>query len=335
MAEMLTTWGTSLPVLPALMAFSHLEPKDLCSVSRVCHQWREVAADNGVWKRLCVHHYGEEEPALSKDGQSAKELYAQLHTSFGPKYHFVVARVRRFWREMERFLAHAAPAMAQTLRPGASEKALDDVAKKLGYPLNMDLRCLYRIHDGQSALSADEGGLLGSFTFYDYAQNLVFQPCHDLVARSRALTDGLRGPLRNSVALAGSPSMHSGIALLQATDGGVFRRSCGQHTWRYHTSLLGYLEAYLAELRAGSYVVLRSRSIFLYPNRNLPTAVTNDIVVTVGVTFAPEVSVLTPGRPDKTALVFSYNVTIVNRPTASAHPVSFVRATGRLRTTER
>jgi hypothetical protein len=100
-----------------------------------------VAADNGVWKKLCVHHYGEEEPALSQDGQSAKELYAQLyaasrprlshccsHTSFGPKYHSVVARVRRFWREMERFLAHAAPAMAQTLRPGASEKALDDVA---------------------------------------------------------------------------------------------------------------------------------------------------------------------------------------------------------------
>lgn len=50
------------------------------------------------------------------------------HTSFGPKYHSVVARVRRFWREMERFLAQAAPAVAKTLRPGASEKALDDVA---------------------------------------------------------------------------------------------------------------------------------------------------------------------------------------------------------------
>ena len=35
-------------------------------------------------------------------------------------------------------------------RPGASEAALDEVQQRLGQPLPLALRALYRIHDGQT-----------------------------------------------------------------------------------------------------------------------------------------------------------------------------------------
>ena len=78
--------------------------------------------------------------------------------------------IRDHWNAIETHLARLAPAVLKSLRPGASERSLQTLEKRLGFPLPADLRQSLAIHDGQLPklkYPAGKGGRLGWAWFFD------------------------------------------------------------------------------------------------------------------------------------------------------------------------
>jgi len=113
--------------------------------AQVNRMWRQAAADDRLWANLCVRDWLVEEP--SKDC-SWYQTYL-LHNIAWHRYEPQYARVKRAWNRLEAFLRAHFPLLLTTLRPGCTEEELDTAEEKLGVHLPLDLRCSYRIHNGQ------------------------------------------------------------------------------------------------------------------------------------------------------------------------------------------
>src|SRR5262245_7500061 len=67
--------------------------------------------------------------------------------------------MKTIWDRISVWLAANAPAVAESLHPGATDRKIRAVERKLGLPLPEDVKASYRIHDGQKLV--DEGFLYG------------------------------------------------------------------------------------------------------------------------------------------------------------------------------
>ncbi|KAH8032100.1 hypothetical protein HPB51_023084 [Rhipicephalus microplus] len=126
-----------------------------------------------------------------------RELYHDLR-----RYVHCYAAMKTAWQKIKTFMQKHCPVIAQSIKAGTTEEQLDAAERKLGVRFPDDLRCCYRIHNGQRLASPGDGlqgcmpltfclhsGLTQFIALHDtdgHAPGCVFYPSQDL-------TQGVRG----------------------------------------------------------------------------------------------------------------------------------------------
>lgn len=319
--------------------FSFLDPRDLAAAACTQRGWRlAVGQEEGIWRGLCEAHFALS-AAASPDRQPLpgfKAAYGSWQLSFG-KYGEMAGRALRAWRQVEDWAQQHFPAVAASLRPGASEDALDAVQAELGFRLCPALRVIYRVHDGQ-ALEFDRQvdnqrtamhdsvfhGLFGGYSFYNHMVSTRMLPLRRLLRWTRTAHSTLGfGPEDRRVLFAASHNFNKmlycdcrdglvriatvdKVTCLQAVPADSQAGACD--------GVLRWFEEYAAALAAGRFGVepleseyAESRGISLFPQ--LPPwrseAVTEGVRVCACPLFVPE---LTQVSNVERSYFFSYSI---------------------------
>ncbi|KAH6924212.1 hypothetical protein HPB50_013857 [Hyalomma asiaticum] len=138
---------------------SYLDYQDLIRCSRLSRRLRDVCAHDPHWRGLCWKYWLETElPEGATWRSHFQELYRDLR-----RYVHCYAAMKSAWQKIKTFMQKHCPVIAQSIKgnAGATEHELDQAEGKLGVRLPDDLRCCYRIHNGQRLASP---GLMGSMS---------------------------------------------------------------------------------------------------------------------------------------------------------------------------
>jgi len=142
-----------LPVEVLSIVFSFLTPKEIARCQISFKAFSRVPCDHLYKKWISKHFCVNTKPA----GKPWKGLYAEYYKNFG-KYLSCYAPIRSAWDVFEK--------LPIPLAKGLSEAEIDHIEQIIGCKLPLDVRCSYRIHDGQEI--SGEFGLLGGYQFYNY-----------------------------------------------------------------------------------------------------------------------------------------------------------------------
>ena len=123
----------------------YLGVEDLLSVGAVSKHWRSTANTHRVWKRLCGSVWG----AVPEADELAFDVFTRIAAD-NWKYRSCYAAVNGVWDRFKAWTAVHSPELGKTLNGPASEEALDVAEAALGHPLPLDVRCFYKIHNGQA-----------------------------------------------------------------------------------------------------------------------------------------------------------------------------------------
>jgi F-box protein 3 len=196
------------PAIPAAclhVVLAQLPAAALASLSAVSRDFRDALQDDAVWRHRCALDYGVTTMA-GPDMQPAPSFRATcaawhpLFKRYGP----LAARAAAAWRRVEGWTAAHVPAVAASLRPGATEAELDEAEAQLGFALPEALRALYAVHDGQR-LEFDDGmdadrpavgpslfhGLFGGYCVYTHVVSTRMLPLRRMVMWTRRVADRL------------------------------------------------------------------------------------------------------------------------------------------------
>lgn len=144
-----------------LSILAYLNFKDLISCSKVNSSLNSICSHNSLWRTLCKKYWLDEE---CPENLSWKQHFINWYADYG-RYIHCYRKVKTVWNKFYKFLEANCPDIRHSVNNGASESELDDAEQKLKYKLPLDLRCAYRIHNGQTFESF---GLLGSVTLSTY-----------------------------------------------------------------------------------------------------------------------------------------------------------------------
>ncbi|XP_074655335.1 F-box only protein 3-like [Tubulanus polymorphus] len=181
-------FSTSILDLPheaVLHICRYLDYPDLKSLGQTCKMLQDIADDNFFWKKLCKYYWLDE---CCPEGKSWKQHFYSIYEQFG-RYKDVYRKIRRAWKKIEEFTKENCPVIHRTLNKGLSETQLAEIEEKLQCNLPEDLRCSYRIHNGQEICCNTNqfvfAGLMGTKTSYmqlfqegDYYFNNNFSSDH-------------------------------------------------------------------------------------------------------------------------------------------------------------
>lgn len=159
---------SELPRELLLHILSFLDFKDMIRCSFVCCTINELAKDDMYWKLQCKICWNQE---ICPDNLTWKEYFIRFYFDFG-SYLDIYGAVLKAWNQIESFIKENCPDTFSSLNVGSSEKDLDDFEERLGLKLPNDVRCVYRIHNGQ--IWTDNGppvGLFGTIHNYDHFRN--------------------------------------------------------------------------------------------------------------------------------------------------------------------
>jgi len=68
----------------------------------------------------------------------------------------IVAQVHRLWSRLEKHLTEKRPGVLKALNPPATEEEIKEFESKLGYPLPIEFRTLYKLHNGQESQKTEK-----------------------------------------------------------------------------------------------------------------------------------------------------------------------------------
>lgn len=158
----------------------HLPPASLGMCIAVNKHFRDyLQADDDLWRRRCEALYGVTQPQGpdQKPLPSFRAACGQWHL-LCVKYGSLALRALRAWAQAKAWLQINFPEILLSLRPGASEEALNEAQRRLQTFFPPALRVLYRIHDGQDIVdrriflgrksACMFQGLFGGYNFYSH-----------------------------------------------------------------------------------------------------------------------------------------------------------------------
>ncbi|XP_071829569.1 F-box only protein 3-like [Apostichopus japonicus] len=149
--------------------FCYLDLKSLVRVSQTCKRLRNCAYTDGNWKILCQRYW----LLTERERSTWREDFIAWYIDLG-RYMYVYGPIRRLWDRILGCVRIKSPAIYETLNgPPATEQALDDIEYRLQRPLPKELRCSYRICNGQNLKTSHsretEYGLLGMLIANNYS----------------------------------------------------------------------------------------------------------------------------------------------------------------------
>lgn len=329
---------TELPHSCLARVFSFLSPTDLAAVACTHRAWRKaVDGEEPLWHALCEAEFCLAAP-VGPDRQPLpgyKAAYAAWRTSFG-KYGALATRALRAWRKIEEWTAAHFPAVATSLRPGATEEALDEVERQLGIRLCPAMRVLYRVHDGQE-LEFDRQvdkqrtamhdsvfhGLFGGYSFYSHLVSNRMLPLRRMVRWTRTAHSQLGFDAGDCRVLFAASHNFNKMVYCDGVDGSVRIATVDKVTCLQavpagepgvNDGVLRWFEAYADALSSGRFAVEalegeypESVGISLFPR--LPPwrseAVTEGVRVHAAPLFIPELTKLSQGERQ---YFFAYSV---------------------------
>eukprot|EP00775_Hariotina_reticulata_P004185 gene4185-4433_t len=196
-----------LEIACLVRVFSFLPAKDCGQAACVHRLWRDVLADDMLWKPHLATDFAAV-TAVNPNGTAAasfRAAYASWQTAYADVCGPLLARSLAAWNSIKAWLAEHSPQILETLNPGATAEQLAEAEEQLGHPLPAAMRCIYRIHNGQdlkldkpknvsndgsdeSGSDDDEGppkrlmmGLFGCLAFYEHITSNALQPLSQVV----------------------------------------------------------------------------------------------------------------------------------------------------------
>lgn len=161
---------------------SYLDYKTICRVSQVCKQLQICAYEDGPWKSFCAKYWLDEDKRHPE--KSWRENFIIQYEDLG-RYIDMYADVKRLWNRIFAVLEQKLPRVLETLLGPTTEENLNNLERLLGKPLPEEMRCSYRICNGQvvaSRLLADTRfGLFGTFSVYNYNLSEVLLPVERII----------------------------------------------------------------------------------------------------------------------------------------------------------
>uniref|UniRef100_A0A131YLE5 F-box protein 3 n=1 Tax=Rhipicephalus appendiculatus TaxID=34631 RepID=A0A131YLE5_RHIAP len=276
---------------------SYLDYQDLIRCSRLSRRLRDVCAHDPHWRGLCWKYWLETElPEGATWRSHFQELYRDLR-----RYVHCYAAMKTAWQKIKTFMQKHCPVIAQSIKgnAGTTEEQLDTAERKLGVRFPDDLRCCYRIHNGQRLASP---GLMGSMSIPTHYRSESLLDLETAIAGFQS-RDGLQGCMPLTFCL------HSGLTqfiALHDTDGHapgcVFYPSQdltqgvrGHPLDAFITarSFQEWFTGYADMLENEEFVVLDNQPYRFYhvPGCELTT---DNITVSVATCFMPELSSVNP-----------------------------------------
>ncbi|CAN8023275.1 unnamed protein product [Ixodes persulcatus] len=290
--------GISLADMPCEILVnicSYLDFHDLMRCSRVSRRLRDVCTHDANWKGLCKKYWLETE---LPPGATWRSHFRALHGDLR-RYVHCYAQMKAAWEKIGRFMSQYCPVIAQSIKAGTTEEKLDEAERKLGVRFPDDLRCCYRIHNGQRLASP---GLMGSMSIPSHYRSESLLDIETAIAGFQS-REGLQGCMPLTFCL------HSGLTqfiALKDTDGhlpqSVFypsqdltqgRRAHPIDAFITARSFLEWFTTYADMLENNEFVVLDNQPyrFFHEPGCELTT---DNITVSVATCFVPELSSINP-----------------------------------------
>ncbi|EEC15581.1 Mg2+ and Co2+ transporter, putative, partial [Ixodes scapularis] len=247
------------------------------------------------WKGLCKKYWLETE---LPPGATWRSHFRALHGDLR-RYVHCYAQMKAAWEKIGRFMSQYCPVIAQSIKAGTTEEKLDEAERKLGVRFPDDLRCCYRIHNGQRLASP---GLMGSMSIPSHYRSESLLDIETAIAGFQS-REGLQGCMPLTFCL------HSGLTqfiALKDTDGhlpqSVFypsqdltqgRRAHPIDAFITARSFLEWFTTYADMLENNEFVVLDNQPyrFFHEPGCELTT---DNITVSVATCFVPELSSINP-----------------------------------------
>ncbi|XP_048587985.1 F-box only protein 3 isoform X2 [Nematostella vectensis] len=185
----------NLPTIPLASVLSYLNARDLARCSRVCRRFDEICSSLPSWKAWCENGWF---VTTCPEEKTWKQVYIEQFMIWG-KYEHCYTAIRRAWNQIEDFTRTFCPEIYSSLNPGLTETEISRIEERhlKGLSLPLDVKCSYRIHNGQRLVSP---GLIGSMSISSHYQS---ESLLDLNVASSGLQhrDGLRNCLLISLCI--------------------------------------------------------------------------------------------------------------------------------------
>ncbi|XP_077530876.1 F-box only protein 3-like isoform X2 [Haemaphysalis longicornis] len=274
---------------------SYLDYHDLIRCSRVSRRLRDVCAHDPHWRGLCWKYWVETElPEGATWRSHFQALYRDLQ-----RYVHCYAAMKLAWQKIRAFMQQHCPVIAQSIKPGTTEEQLDAAERKLGVRFPEDLRCCYRIHNGQRLASP---GLMGSMSIPTHYRSESLLDLETAIAglQSREglqgcmpLTFCLHSGLTQFIALRDSDGHAPGCVFYPSQDLTSGARGHPLDAFITARSFLEWFKGYADMLENDEFVVLDNQPYRFYHEPGCEMT-TGHITVSVATCFMPELSSVNP-----------------------------------------
>lgn len=168
-----------LPNDPLLHVMSFLNYKDIINCSYVCKRFHDLVDSDIIWMPLCKRQW---DVRNCPENMSWKDIFCMWYDDYG-RYIDIYQSIRKSWDTIEDSLEEDFPDVYESLQDGLSEEQLDAIEEKIKHRLPNDLRCSYRIHNGQKRNMA-ASGLFGSLQVYNSYTSINLMDLRDAAKKS-------------------------------------------------------------------------------------------------------------------------------------------------------
>ncbi|XP_002736279.1 F-box only protein 3-like [Saccoglossus kowalevskii] len=294
-----------LPDDTILCILSYMDYTDLCRLGCLNCRLNKLVKYGGLWKRLCNTIWLD-----SLQVYSDVSWYDNFKHWFADWSRYVKCYVdiKTAWNTLEDFTKKYCPEIYAYLKDPVTESELDQCERDMGCKLPIDLRCSFRIHNGQIN---ELKGLMGSVELgtYHYSRTELLLDLKSAIAGFNSAESGCLFPLTfcpfhgtsQYMVLKSQHSMVSGTVIYPCEDPAALYKdyfiSAGTFT--------EWLCSFAKKLQQNKYRA-RDGVIYRYYHDDNCVAVTNHIKVTVATCMMPELSSINPPK-----YIFAYHITMV------------------------
>ncbi|XP_014673711.1 PREDICTED: F-box only protein 3-like [Priapulus caudatus] len=297
-----------LPSDVLIYILSHVSFRDIVSCCHQCQRLRSLCSDELLWRGQCKCVWLCDSV---EGGSSWKHQFMNMYKEFG-KYVNCYRRIKHSWNQIEKYLKEKCPMIYGSLKEGTTEAELAAVEEKMGATLPADLKCSYRIRNGQKLSTTN--GLLGNMVISSHYRTEILLPIETAAEaylvrcppiQSKLIIPGdclssYRGRLveiRSSIStLTDSPSRYPyACVLCQASGSG----GCKNFT--------DWLGSYADDLERDLFPVVGG-AILKFPYVDDCVETTGSFTVRVATCFLPELSSIHPPH-----FFFTYRITMSMR----------------------
>ncbi|ELU11977.1 hypothetical protein CAPTEDRAFT_144235 [Capitella teleta] len=291
-----------LPDDPLLHVLSFVNYRDLINCCFTCQRLRELTQQDALWRTQCKAVWFEDK---CTEGKTWKETFIHFYEDLG-KYVDIYGSILKAWKQIEVYMEKNCPTIHKSIQTGLSEDELSAMENGMQLKLPRDLRCAYRIHNGQKP--GHEPGLMGSMQSISSSYRTeVLLPLHmatDNIQTSSDLQGCLpltfcfhshvsqmivlseeKGYTRNQIFYPIPDNSHPGEMALMPCDSFIVANNFQEWFCRYAQQLED--DAYI---RMGNV----HKQVFLFSRDPECMASTGSIHVKVATAFNPEHSTLHP-----------------------------------------